>query len=375
MATTYPYRCYACGQTVDPATFAWRCPCGGLLDSADYPIALDLALIRTRPATLWRYHAALPFAPDDASWERVTLGEGLTPLIPFSVDRPTVQLKVDYLMPTLSFKDRGAVTLVAHALGIGAQRMIADSSGNAGAAIAAYAARARIACDVYIPAGTSPKKIRQIALYGATVHEIAGDREVTAAAAIAAVEATGAFYASHVYNPYFVQGVKTFAYEIWEQLAGRAPDAVVVPVGNGTLVLGAYYGFRDLVRLGLIAAPPRIIALQAANCAPLAAAFAAGLPEASPARNMGTIAEGIAIAAPARHVQILAAVRDTNGAILAVPEHAILPAQATLARQGFAVEPTTATNWAGYEQAIAQGVLRADELVVIPLCGAGLKAS
>lgn len=368
------YICHTCGRTIDPASLAWRCPCGGLLDLAEYPVALDLAHIRSHPATLWRYRAALPFASDDTSWERVTLGEGMTSLIPFSVDRPTVQLKVDYLMPTLSFKDRGAVTLVAHALGTGVQRMIADSSGNAGAAIAAYAARARIACDVYVPGGTSPKKIRQIALYGATVHEVPGDREATAAAAIAMVEATSAFYASHVYNPYFAQGTKTFAYEIWEQL-GRVPDAVVVPVGNGTLLLGAYYGFRDLLRLGLIAILPRLIALQAANCAPLAAAFAAGLPETAPVRNAGTVAEGIAIAAPARQAQILAAVRDTNGAILAVPEDAILPAQATLAHQGYFVEPTTATNWAGYEQAVAQAVLRPDELVVIPLCGAGLKAS
>jgi threonine synthase len=269
--------------------------------------------------------------------------------------------------------------------------MITNSNDNAGTAIAAYAARAGIACDVYVPASASAKKLRQIAAHGATVHAISGSREDTAAAAIAAVESEQVFYASHVYHPFFFQGTKTYAYELWEQL-GRAPQVVVLPVGNGTLLLGAYYGFQDLLRAGLIERLPRILAIQAEGCAPLAQAFARGDEVAAPVVNMGTEAEGIAIAAPARSRQILAAVRETGGLIISVSDAAIEAARDHLARRGFYVEPTAAAPYAGLvdycarylnEQAPAGhqplfsgNPLRgsATERVVVPLCGAGLKA-
>jgi threonine synthase len=365
--------CSDCGREYDPASFAWRCDCGGLLDLAPYAVSLPLERIRARPATLWRYREALPFAADSTAPEAVTLGEGLTPLVPFGPEQPDALLKVEYLMPTLSFKDRGAAVLVARARELGATRLVADSSGNAGTAIAAYAARAGLACDVYAPASASPKKLRQIAGYGAAVHPVPGSREDTQAAAIAAVERDRAYYASHVYNPFFYEGTKTYAYELWEQLGGQAPATLVLPVGNGTLVLGAYYGFHDLRRLGLIDRLPRIVAVQVEACAPLARAFAAGAAAATPVANAGTAAEGIAIAAPARHRQLLAAVRATGGTILAVPEAAIAPARAALAARGYDVEPTAAVPWAGY-LAAPRGLTAAGP-VAIPLCGAGLKAS
>jgi threonine synthase len=295
-------------------------------------------------------------------------------------------------MPTLSFKDRGAAVLIAKAKELGVPRVIADSSGNAGTAIAAYAARAGIACDVYVPASASAKKLKQIAAHGGSVHAIPGSREDTAAAAVAAVEQEGIFYASHVYNPFFFQGTKTYAFEIWERLGGSIPAVLVLPVGNGTLVLGAYYGFQDLLRAGLIKQMPRILAVQAEGCAPLAQAFQQGQDVASPVINAGTEAEGIAIAAPARSRQILATVRDTQGAIITVSDAAITSASAALAQRGFYVEPTAAAPYAGflaYRDAILNNSLPANqpplfsvdphnktptEQVVIPLCGAGLKA-
>ncbi len=205
------------------------------------------------------------------------------------------------------------------------------------------------------------------------------------------MERGGAFYASHVYNPFFFQGTKTYAYELWEQLGG-APEVLVLPVGNGTLVLGAYYGFRDLLKLGLIERLPRILAVQAEGCAPLARAFAAGEKEAAPVVNTGTEAEGIAIAAPARHREILAAVRESNGLVITVSDAAIEAARHDLARVGFYVEPTAAAPYAGLLEYIngsmsgrfpiphapffAGNPLRGEgsERVVVPLCGAGLKA-
>ena len=389
---TFRLLCSTCQREYDPASLAWRCVCGGLLDLAPSEAQFPLSAIQSRPATLWRYREALPFAPEESAWQSVTMGEGMTPLVPLRPQEPQVLLKVDYQMPTLSFKDRGAAVLIAKAKALGVSRVIADSSGNAGTAIAAYAARAGIVCDVYVPASASAKKLKQIAAHGAAVHAIPGSREDTAAAAIAAVEQEGIFYASHVYNPFFFEGTKTYAFELWEQLGGSVPSVLVLPVGNGTLVLGAYYGFQDLLRAGLIQQLPRILAVQAEGCAPLARAFQQGKEVAAPVVNAGTEAEGIAIAAPARSRQILAAVRETRGIIITVSDEAITSARATLAQRGFYVEPTAAAPYAGflaYHEAVLNNGLPADQpplfsadlqsksptaQVVIPLCGAGLKA-
>jgi threonine synthase len=384
--------CSQCRFTYDPASLIWRCACGGLLDLAGYEAQFPLSAIQARPATLWRYREALPFVVSYDGWQSVTMGEGMTPLLPLNPQEPHILVKAEYLLPTLSFKDRGAAVLIARAQQSGVRRVIADSSGNAGTAIAAYAARASIACDVYVPSSASAKKLKQIAAHGATVHAIPGSREEIAAAAIAAVEREGIFYASHVYHPFFFQGTKTYAFELWEQLGWKAPAVLVLPVGNGTLVLGAYYGFRDLLRAGLIERMPRFLAIQAEGCAPLARAFQRGEAVAEPVINTGTEAEGIAIAAPARSRHILAAIRETGGALITVSDSAIINARAALARRGFYVEPTAAAPYAGflaYLDALPSNRLPADqpplfsddprsptsrEQVVIPLCGAGLKA-
>ena len=388
--TAFRFTCSECEQVYDPASFIWRCPCGGLLDLANFPVSFPIEKIRTRAATLWRYREALPFDETYTGWQAVTLGEGLTPLIPLGKQHPNVSLKLDYLMPTLSFKDRGAAILIAKAQELGVTHAVADSSGNAGTAFAAYAARAGITCDIYVPSSTSTKKVKQIAAHGATVHPIPGTREDTAKAAIAAVEQNNVYYASHIYNPFFYQGTKTYAFEIWEQLGQRAPDVVVLPVGNGTLILGPYYGFKELLQAGMIEKMPRFLAVQAEGCAPLAEAFQRGDDAATPVVNTGTLAEGIAIAAPARSRQILSAIRDTQGSIIAVPDTAIEEARQALAAQGLYVEPTAAAAYAGFRAcldaassryykdqqfaAFAQEVADTRTRVIIPLCGAGLKA-
>ena len=311
--------CRRCGRVWARSEPGWRCRCGGLFDLQG-PRAGPLS---PGPEwSLWRYWSSLP-----CSGERVTLGEGLTPLVPV---RPGLWCKLDYVMPTGSFKDRGATVLMSVAAGLGVERVVADSSGNAGRSVAAYAARAGMAAEVYVPESTSPARVAAVEGLGARVVVVAGDRAAAGEAARAAAEETGAWYASHVYRPEFAHGVKTLAFELHEQLDGP-PGTVVVPAGNGTLVLGLWLGFR-----GLGARLPRIVAVQAERCAPLA-----GLAPTGP-----TAASGIAIPAPPRGAEVRAAVLATGGAVVTVPEAALAPAGAELGRLGLAVEPTAAAAWA-----------------------------
>jgi threonine synthase len=258
----------------------------------------------------------------------------------------------------------------------GATRLVQDSSGNAGASVAAYAARAGMACDIYVPGTTSPRKVAQIEAYGAHAILVPGTREDTASAALTAAE-VGArdgstFYASHVYNPFFYQGTKTYVFELFESLGGCLPDTLYIPLGNGTLVLGAYYALKDLAGLGLITRFPKIVAVQAAGCAPVYAAFKCSATSVQPVVNTGTDAEGIAIAAPMRGAQVLAALRELGGAVVTAPEAGIASAKESVASRGLYIETTSAATFASFFERRAAGI---DEgLVVLPLCGAGLKS-
>ncbi|WP_064498516.1 threonine synthase [Bacillus safensis] len=361
--------CNDCGKKYEMTPTLWKCDCNGVLNLVKDTPKIDMAAWDHYPNSLWRYVETMPFSKGSKTWESVTMGEGQTPLILLDPNEPNTYVKVDYMMPTLSFKDRGAAVLMTKAKELGVSKVIADSSGNAGTAIAAYAARCEIECDIYLSDETSPKKVAQIKAHGATIKEIRGTREDIAAAAQKAVDDENVFYASHVYNPYFFEGTKTYAYEIYEQIKG-APDAVIIPVGNGTLLLGAYYGFKELFENGLIHKTPKIIAIQAKNCAPLVKAYQNEEESASPVTNTGTLAEGIAIAAPARSKQILQAVQDTNGTFIDIEENEILNARSKLSEKGFYVEVTSAVNFAGYLKYKKES----KETIVIPLCGAGIKS-
>jgi threonine synthase len=328
----------------------------------------------SQPWSLWRYCRALPFPASSTSWQPVTLGEGVTPLVAIE---DGLRLKLDFLMPTLSFKDRGSVVLVAKAAELGVRRLVADSSGNAGASIAAYAARAGIAAEVFVPGTTSEKKVAQLRGYGATVQRVPGSRADAAAAAIDRVQATGAFYASHVYNPLFHHGTKTFAFELWEQLGGRLPGTVLVPAGNGTLLIGASIGFKELAAAGLTTGSPRLVAVQAERCAPLAqAASAAPLgpgrlrPEPVTAVMGETAAEGIAIATPARLEQMLEVISESGGTVLTATEAGIASARGALSAKGIDVEPTAAVTYAGW---LEWPDAPAASSTVLAMTGAGLK--
>jgi threonine synthase len=359
------FECYSCSARYNVTELVWRCKCGGMLDLVKEKVVFHLSRLQNKIPTMWRYQEVLPFESD--IWQTVTMGEGYTPLIVLDENKPNTFVKVDYMMPTLSFKDRGAAVLIAKAKELGVTKVNADSSGNAGTSIAAYAKRAGISCDVFLSDSTSPKKIAQIKAHDATIRPIKGSREDVATAAQQAVTKEGTFYASHVYNPFFYEGTKTYAYEIWEHMQS-VPDTLIIPVGNGTLLLGAYYGFKELMESGVTNKMPKIVAVQAENCSPLAYAFITNQ-EVAEVMNTGTLAEGIAIAKPARSAQILEAVRATNGHFITTSEEEITQARVELASKGFYVEPTTAANYAGY----LKYHRTSEEKIVIPLCGAGIK--
>ncbi len=370
--------CLSCKRTYPHDTHQWRCECGGVFDLEVAPgFAQDE--IETSDFSLWRYRAMLPVKYDDAaSGGVISLGEGLTPLVETQVYDTKIHCKLEFLNPTGSFKDRGTAVLINVLRGLGVKRVVEDSSGNAGASLAAYAARSAyyaarsgIEAEIYVPAYASPNKLAQISAYGTKLVKVEGTRERTAEA-VQEAAAQGAYYASHNYNPFTLEGLKTIAYEIWEQLGQRAPDNVVLPVGQGNLLLGAYRGFNDLLAAGLIEKPPRLFAIQAAPCAPLYEAYQRGLDDAFPIEKNETIAEGISSARPVRGRQILAAVRETGGAALAVSDEATLRARDQLARRGLYIEPTSAVAIAALPQ--LRGPIGPEEITVIPLTGSGLKS-
>jgi threonine synthase len=298
------------------------------------------------------------------------VGEGFTPLeeITFDGSRPLV--KIDYLFPTGSYKDRGATVLISKMKEWEVQKVVEDSSGNAGSAIAAYAAKGGIECAIYVPEGTTSEKTVQIQAYGAILRKVQGSREKTAEVAMKAASKTP--YASHCWNPFFLHGTKTFAFEVWEQMGWKAPDVLVLPIGHGTLFLGAYIGFKELKEAGMIRRIPRLVGVQCVSCAPLYWAFKNARGEPVPIVKKETAAEGIAIAEPVRGRQVLEAIRRTDGEILVVTEKEIGTALKEMGRKGHFIEPTSAATIAGLKKYLKKKSVR--ETVVSTLTGTGLKS-
>lgn len=341
----------------------WKCQCSGLL-SLDFHAQFLLKNIKKRKPTLWRYREALPIEHDQ---HIISFDEGFTPLVKEELFGKKVLLKQDYLFPSGSYKDRGASVLVSKMKELGIKKVVEDSSGNAGAAIAAYCTKASIDCHIYVPEKTSPEKLMQIKQYGAHLHKIHGTREETAKTALQQAQTT--YYASHYWNPYFFHGTKTCIFEIVEQLGWKPPDILIVPVGNGTLLYGSYIGLKELQQEDIIDKLPKIIGVQAENCAPLVDAWKNHGKLLSYKIPKKTIAEGIAITNPLRANDILRSVKATNGDMIAVTEKEILDALYYTRRKGYYIEPTSAVAIAGFKKLNT----RENDCVIIPLTGHGLK--
>jgi threonine synthase len=317
----------------------------------------------------WRYRAALPVRVE----RPVSLGEGCTPMLTTDVAGFPMLVKPEWFNPTASFKDRGTTVMMSVLAQQGFTEILEDSSGNGGSSVAAYAAAASVSAKILAPASTSPAKIVQSQIHGADLELVPGDRTATSDEAIR--QAAERCYASHNWHPFFLQGTKLLAYEIWEDLGFVAPDCVVVPAGSGSLVLGCFLGFSELVASGAIRAIPRILVVQPENCSPLAAAFAVGLPACTDGDWKPTLAEGASITRPVRDREVLAAVRSSGGGFQTVEEDDIPPAMLSLAAKGLYAEPTSSLVAAAIPGFIARGLLNAGETAVTVLTGSGLKAA
>ncbi|MGC9325357.1 MAG: threonine synthase [Desulfomonilia bacterium] len=345
----------------------WRCDCGSFLDISFQP-SLERKKIASRKPTMWRYREAIPVRGER---NIVTFDEGFTPLLRVMLDGYQVFITADHLFPCFSYKDRGASVLVSKVRELGIRAVVEDSSGNAGGAIAAYCAGADIPCMIFVPADTSPGKLAQIRAYGAQLKRVPGTREDTARAVM--LSARASYYASHAWNPFFFQGTKTFAYKVWEQLGWKTPDSIVLPAGNGTLVLGAFLGFTELRRAGMIDEIPRIIAVQSEQCAPLYEAFTTGAASIPHVEKSDTLAEGIAIADPVRGMQVIQAVRSTHGDILKVSDAEIMAYTRKMWHLGHYIEIPSGAAIAGTANYLKS--LKDDEVIVTVFTGSGLKST
>ena len=354
--------CGECGARFAPDMTRLACgECGAPLDVA---YDSDVAALDVVPMPLLH--------PESA----VSLGEGDTP----SVRLPAIAkrmwigalyAKLEFMNPTGSFKDRGTAVMMSVAAEMGAREVVEDSSGNAGASVAAYAARAGVRAHIFAPASAPAAKLGQIAVYGARAHLVEGNRQDVTDAAVDFAREGGFVYASHNLSPYFLEGTKTFAYEIAREFGGELLQHIVIPVGNGSLLIGAHKGFGELQRAGVIGAMPRLHAVQARAVMPLVAAYIGAVlaPAVKP-----TIAGGIAVASPPRLRQSLRALWDTGGSAVAVSEGQIRRWHALLAREeGVFGEPTSAAAFAGLEALVARGAIGAGESVLLPVTGFGLK--
>ncbi len=360
------FKCAKCGKIVPVSTREPKCECGGLWKLEYQPPKFDLQEVDKDEWSMFRYSRFM--ALEDDSWRDISLGEGMTPVVRFNED---VLLKMDYFMPTLSFKDRGAAVLVSHCKSVGVDSVVQDSSGNAGNSVAAYCGKAGIDCEIFVPEGTSPKKIDMIRAHGARVNIVPGNRDHCADVCRSKVENEGVYYANHVYNPFFYEGTKTYIYETYEQLH-RIPENIIVPVGNGTLFLGVMHGLEHLLESGCIDHMPQVIALQSEKCDPLLKGLEEGLDRAAEVSPEATLAEGIAIGRPMRDQEILGYAKKYQIRFVHAPEDKILEARGELASKGIYCEHTTAANYAAYKEYCRLYGKTKDCLIT--MCGAGLKS-
>ncbi|MEL0001706.1 MAG: threonine synthase [Rhodospirillales bacterium] len=345
----------------------WRAPDDGSYLNLTPATSFDVKEIETHEPSIWRYRKMLRIdAPP------LSLGEGWTPLIEGEWDGVNVAFKCDHMMPSGSFKDRGVSVMMAYLKGHGINKILEDSSGNAGSSVATYAARAGMEATIFSPASAPPAKLTQMRAMGAQVRAIEGPRQNAADAALK--EALGGtFYAGHNIQAFFLEGCKTVAFEIWEQMGGSSPDHVIVACGQGGNVMGLDIGFKELFAANLIKKVPAVHGVQALNAAPYLASWE-GNGEPVTVNPKPSVADGITSSKGVRVAEVLSSCRETGGSLIGVSETEILGSMRRLHQKGFFVEPTTAAGAAGLSKLISSGAIKKGDSVVLLLTGIGLKA-
>lgn len=376
-------KCISCGWEFGGNKVIYSCPnCGGLLE-----IGYDFESIcerlgksdwTSRPLSVWRYREFLPIGP---LIEPITLGEGGTSLhrcqrLGERIGISRLRVKNEGENPTGSFKDRGMAVGITKALELGKRWVACASTGNTSASLAAYAAKAGIRRTVLVPkGGVAYGKIAQAIAHGAEIVEVEGNFDEALRLIIELAVRIPELYLMNSVNPYRLEGQKTLAFELFDQLGGRVPDCVVVPVGNAGNISAIWKGFRELEASGLLDPPlPRMIGIQAEGAAPIVKAFKSGSDAIDPIEEPATVATAIRIGRPASWKKALRAVRESGGLMEAVSDEEILLAQRLLAaEEGIFVEPASASSIAGLMKLRQSGEISGEEEVVCVATGHGLK--
>lgn len=373
----YHLECIECHKKYPETKVIYTCTCGGLLDVIyDYSNIHLTKKDLTGPLSVWKYRALLPI-----SREPISLDEGGTPLyrvdrIAKSVGLKDVYVKHEGMNPTGSFKDRGMTVGVTKALELGMKTVACASTGNTSASLAVYGARAGVPAVVLLPSGkVALGKLAQALMHGAKVLSIRGNFDDALKLVRDLCDREG-FYLLNSVNPYRLEGQKTIAFEIADQLGWHAPDRIVLPVGNAGNITAIYKGFKELKKLGLIDSVPRMTGIQAEGASPIVAAIKNKAAAITPESHPETVATAIRIGNPVNSIKALIAIRESGGTAETVTDNEIIHAQQELAYlEGIGVEPASASSIAGLRKLVELGVIGTDEKVVCVTTGHLLKDS
>jgi threonine synthase len=373
--------CSECGRTFSADELQTLCPCGCPLyveyDLARAAMEWDRSSLVERPPTLWRYAEVLPVRNQAYV---ISLGEGCTPLlharsIGAELGLRHLYIKDEALNPTGSFKARGLSVAISRAKELGVREVVIPTAGNAGGALAAYAARAGLTAHIFMPRGSPRANIEECQIMGADVHLV--DGLITEAYGIAARSAReyGWFNLSAMREPYRLEGKKTMGYEIAEQFGWELPEVIIYPTGGGTGMLGMWRAFDEMQELGWIGARrPRLIAVQASGCAPIVKALHEGRLDSEMWPDAQTIASGLCVPRPLADFLILRVLRKSLGYAIAVSDADILDAMHRLAvREGIFACPEGAATVAALSILCERELIDKDERVVCFNTGSGLK--
>jgi threonine synthase len=374
-AAAWTLHCSACTYTTAGDRLASLCPdCGQPLSVVLAPV--PRSAVGTE-CSMWRYHAAMPIF---ASEERVTLGEGQTPLhdLPHLAKEVGVKrlwIKDEGLNPTASFKARGLCMAVTRAKALGLRGVCVPTAGNAGIALAAYAAAAHMPARIYAPATTPPPILGSIRAFGAQLELVDGHIGDAGKATMAFAKESGFFNVATVREPYRVEGMKTMGYEIAEQLGWRLPDAIVYPTGGGEGTIGIWKAIGEMIEWGWLprnTPKPKMVVAQAAGCAPLVRAFAAGADRATPWENPATHASGLRVPGPFGDRWTLRTLRESEGGAFAAEEDEIRAATFQIgSTTGIDAAPEGGAGLVVAQKMVKAGLVKADAEVVVFNTGSG----
>lgn len=382
MTTSYNVshlECSRCGRKLEPGRVYNLCECGGPL-LVRYRLSADTMTrkgLGARARTLWRYREVLPVRDEERV---VSLGEGFTPLLHArelgaKLGLPNLFLKDEGVNPTGSFKARGQAVAITLARELGVRKVGIPSAGNAGGAMAAYATRAGLDALVYMPEATPVMNRLECSILGAEVKLIAGSIKDCGRALAERIRSEGWFDVSTLKEPYRVEGKKTMAYEVVEQLEGRVPEVMIYPTGGGTGLVGMWKAFAEMEELGWTSGRrPRMVAVQATGCAPMVRAFARNAESAEEWIDPATIASGLRVPSAVGDFLILRALRESGGTAISVEDAAMLKAVREIAEtEGVVTSPEGGATLAALKQMLADGSLAGSASVVLFLTGSGYK--